>query len=127
MTRTVAVADPLTGVVHMLSHPFLVHAITAGTAIALVSGLVGYFVVLRGQVFVGDALSHVAYAGALAALAADQIKQRRAGPHLHERQFLEPALDLESQGLFVEAHHRREIAHPEHDMIDSFDTESHGD
>ena len=60
----------MTGVVHMLSHPFLVHAITAGTAIALVSGLVGYFVVLRGQVFVGDALSHVAYAGALAALAA---------------------------------------------------------
>ena len=63
-------ANPVTGVVHMLNHPFLLHAITAGTAIALVSGLVGYFVVLRGQVFVGDALSHVAYAGALAALAA---------------------------------------------------------
>ena len=70
MTRLIATADPVTGVAHMLSHPFLVHAITAGTAIALVSGLVGYFVVLRGQVFVGDALSHVAYAGALAALAA---------------------------------------------------------
>jgi zinc/manganese transport system permease protein len=70
VTRPVAGADPVSGVVHMLSHPFLVHAITAGTAIALASGLVGYFVVLRGQVFVGDALSHVAYAGALAALAA---------------------------------------------------------
>ena len=44
--------------------------VTAGTAIALLSGLVGYFVVLRGQVFAGDALSHVAYTGALAALAA---------------------------------------------------------
>ena len=32
-------------------------------------GLVGYFVVLRSQVFTGDALSHVAFTGALAALA----------------------------------------------------------
>lgn len=54
----------------MLSHPFVQHALLAGTSIALLSGLVGYFVVLRGQVFAGDALSHVAYAGALAALAA---------------------------------------------------------
>jgi zinc/manganese transport system permease protein len=33
------------------------------------AGLVGYVVVLRGQVFTGDALSHVAFTGALAALA----------------------------------------------------------
>ena len=63
-------SDPITGVAHLLGHPFLQHAVTAGTAIAVLSGLVGYFVVLRGQVFAGDALSHVAYAGALAALAA---------------------------------------------------------
>jgi zinc/manganese transport system permease protein len=63
-------ADPFTGVGNMLSHPFIQHAFLAGTAIALLSGLVGYFVVLRGQVFAGDALSHVAYTGALAALAA---------------------------------------------------------
>lgn len=54
----------------MLTHPFMRNALLAGTAIALLSGLVGYFVVLRGQVFAGDMLSHVAYAGALAALAA---------------------------------------------------------
>ncbi|MBE7186706.1 MAG: metal ABC transporter permease [Jatrophihabitans endophyticus] len=54
----------------MLSTPFVQHALLAGTAIAVLSGLVGYFVVLRGQVFAGDALSHVAYAGSLAALAA---------------------------------------------------------
>jgi zinc/manganese transport system permease protein len=53
----------------MLSHPFIQHALIAGTAIAVLSGLVGYFVVLRGQVFAGDALSHVAYTGAIAALA----------------------------------------------------------
>src|SRR5207248_6404011 len=42
----------------------------AGTGIASACGLVGYFVVLRAQVFTGDALSHVAFTGALAALAA---------------------------------------------------------
>jgi zinc/manganese transport system permease protein len=53
----------------MLDHPFLRSAFGAGTCIALASGLVGYVVVLRGQVFSGDALSHVAFTGALAALA----------------------------------------------------------
>jgi zinc/manganese transport system permease protein len=66
----VLASDPVTGIVHMFGHPFIQHAVTAGTAIALLSGLVGYFVVLRGQVFAGDALSHVAFTGALAALAA---------------------------------------------------------
>ena len=41
-----------------------------GTFIALACGAIGYFVVLRAQVFAGDALSHVAFTGALAALAA---------------------------------------------------------
>jgi zinc/manganese transport system permease protein len=53
----------------MLAQPFMRHAVLAGTATALACGLLGYFVVLRGQVFTGDALSHVAFAGALAALA----------------------------------------------------------
>ena len=56
------------GLGEVLSHPFMRHALLAGTAIAAVSGLVGYFVVLRSQVFSADALSHVAFAGALAAL-----------------------------------------------------------
>jgi zinc/manganese transport system permease protein len=62
--------NPFTGLAHMLSQPFMQHAFVAGTAVALLCGLVGYFVGLRGQVFAGDALSHVAYTGALAALAA---------------------------------------------------------
>jgi zinc/manganese transport system permease protein len=57
-------------VAHMLALPFLRDAFVAGTAIALASGLAGYFVVLRSQVFTGDALSHVAFTGALAALVA---------------------------------------------------------
>jgi zinc/manganese transport system permease protein len=51
------------------SHPFFLNAFVAGTAIAAAAGLVGYFLVLRAQVFTGDALSHVAFTGALAALA----------------------------------------------------------
>ncbi len=63
-------ADPFTGISHMLGHPFLRYAFLGGTTIALAAGVVGYFVVLRQQVFTGDALSHVAVTGALAALAA---------------------------------------------------------
>jgi zinc/manganese transport system permease protein len=54
----------------MFAHPFMQHAFFAGTAVALAAGLVGYFLVLRAQVFTADALSHVAFTGALAALAA---------------------------------------------------------
>jgi len=60
---------PLAAASDLLAHPFMAHALVAGTGVAVMSGLVGYFVVLRGQVFTGDALSHVAFTGALAALA----------------------------------------------------------
>jgi zinc/manganese transport system permease protein len=53
----------------MLGHPYMQHAFLAGTAIAAAAGLVGWFLVLRGQVFTADALSHVAFTGSLAALA----------------------------------------------------------
>ncbi|WP_035795371.1 metal ABC transporter permease [Kitasatospora mediocidica] len=52
-----------------LTQPFFQHALLAGTFIALAAGLVGYFLVLRAQIFTGDALSHVAFTGAMAALA----------------------------------------------------------
>ncbi|MDX6470695.1 MAG: zinc/manganese transport system permease protein [Gaiellaceae bacterium] len=51
----------------MLAHEFMRNAFVAGTFVGLACGLVGYFVVLRAQVFAGDALSHVAFTGALAA------------------------------------------------------------
>jgi zinc/manganese transport system permease protein len=54
----------------MFAHEFMRNAFLAGSFIAVACGLVGYFVVLRGQVFAGDALSHVAFTGALAAAAA---------------------------------------------------------
>jgi zinc/manganese transport system permease protein len=54
----------------MLSHEFMRNALLAGTFVALACGVCGWFVVLRGQVFAGDALSHVAFPGALAAAVA---------------------------------------------------------
>jgi zinc/manganese transport system permease protein len=55
--------------ISMFSHPFMVYALLGGTGIAAACGAVGFFLVLRAQVFTGDALSHVAFTGALAALA----------------------------------------------------------
>ncbi|MGH2880109.1 MAG: metal ABC transporter permease [Solirubrobacteraceae bacterium] len=54
----------------MFAHEFFRNALLAGTFVALACGAVGYFVVLRAQVFAGDALSHVAFTGALGAAAA---------------------------------------------------------
>lgn len=54
----------------MFAQEFIRNALLAGTPIALACGAVGYFVVLRSQVFAGDMLSHVAFTGALAAAAA---------------------------------------------------------
>jgi len=51
----------------MFAHDFVRNAYLAGTFIALACGTVGWFVVLRAQVFAGDALSHVAFVGAIAA------------------------------------------------------------
>ncbi len=60
-------ADP--GLGDLLAHDFMRHAFLAGIPIAALSGLAGYFMVLRSQVFTADALSHVAFTGALSALA----------------------------------------------------------
>ena len=54
----------------MFAQEFMRNAFLAGTAVALACGLIGYFVVLRAQVFAGDALTHVAFTGAIAAAAA---------------------------------------------------------
>jgi zinc/manganese transport system permease protein len=51
----------------MFAHAFVRNAYLAGTFIALACGVVGWLAVLRGQVFAGDALSHVAFVGAIAA------------------------------------------------------------
>ena len=49
----------------MLMYDFMRQALFAGTILSLVTGLVGYFVVLRHQAFAGESLSDVAFTGAL--------------------------------------------------------------
>jgi zinc/manganese transport system permease protein len=51
----------------MLDQEFMRHALLAATFVGLACGIVGYILVLRAQVFAADALSHVAFTGALAA------------------------------------------------------------
>jgi zinc/manganese transport system permease protein len=52
----------------MLSYDFMLNAFAAAAIVALVAGVVGYFMVLRGQTFAGHALSHVGFAGATGAI-----------------------------------------------------------
>lgn len=51
----------------MFAQELVRNAWLAGTFVALACGAIGWFVVLRAQVFAGDALSHVAFVGAVAA------------------------------------------------------------
>jgi zinc/manganese transport system permease protein len=52
----------------MLDYDFMRSAFAAATIVAIVSGTVGYFLVLRGQTFAGHALSHVGFTGATGAV-----------------------------------------------------------
>jgi len=47
-----------------LQYDFMQNAYAAGTIIGIVVAVVGFFVVLRGLTFAGDALAHVGFAGA---------------------------------------------------------------
>ena len=52
-----------------VQYAFMQHAYTAGAIVAIVAGVVGYFVVLRSLSFAGHALSHIGFAGATGAVA----------------------------------------------------------
>ena len=53
----------------MIGDVLVQHALVAGTAVAVACGLVGWFTVLRAQVFAADAMSHFAFTGAVVAVA----------------------------------------------------------
>jgi zinc/manganese transport system permease protein len=57
-----------TTITTMLEYEFMRNAFAAAGIAAVVSGLVGYFLVLRGQTFAGHALSHIGFAGATGAM-----------------------------------------------------------
>ena len=51
----------------MFQYDFIVNAFAAAGIVAVVSGIVGFFLVMRGQTFAGHALSHIGFAGATGA------------------------------------------------------------
>lgn len=51
-----------------LEYGFMRHALLAGSAIAVLSAAVGYFITLRRQAFAAHALSHVGFTGAAGAI-----------------------------------------------------------
>src|SRR5438034_6586435 len=51
----------------MFDYDFMVTAFAASGLVAVLAGIVGVFLVARGQTFAGHALSHVGFAGATAA------------------------------------------------------------
>lgn len=52
----------------MWQYDFMRHAFEAGTIIAIVAGVVGYFIVVRHSSFAAHALSHIGFAGAAGAV-----------------------------------------------------------
>jgi zinc/manganese transport system permease protein len=59
--------NPFADLAEIFYYPFMQHAFEAGTVVAIVAGIVGYFVVLRRSSFAAHALSHVGFAGAAGA------------------------------------------------------------
>jgi zinc/manganese transport system permease protein len=52
----------------MFEYDFMVNAFAASGIVAVLAGIVGYFLVMRGQTFAGHALSHVGFTGATGAV-----------------------------------------------------------
>ncbi|MGD0318567.1 MAG: metal ABC transporter permease [Nitrososphaerales archaeon] len=64
-------ANLLTDIQQIWHLEFMQHAFEAGTVIAIVAGIMGYFVVLRRSAFVAHAFSEIGFAGAAGAVLVD--------------------------------------------------------
>jgi zinc/manganese transport system permease protein len=69
--RAVATRAPFSDLIdtllRMFSYHFMQNTLLAGTMVALVAGIVGYFMVLRGESFAGHSLANIGFAGAAGA------------------------------------------------------------
>ncbi len=69
-----AIADPqltwniVDDVRHLFDFPFMVNALRAGTLVAVTTGVVGWYMVLRRQTFAGHALAVIGFPGAAGAV-----------------------------------------------------------
>src|SRR5260370_18765975 len=66
-TRTITHTISNSITMAMFQYDFMVNAFAAAGIVAVVSGIVGFFLVMRGQTFAGHALSHIGFAGATGA------------------------------------------------------------
>jgi zinc/manganese transport system permease protein len=60
--------NPIVDLQEMWHYQFMQHAFEAGTVIAILAGITGYFVVLRRSTFAAHAFSEIGFAGAAGAL-----------------------------------------------------------
>jgi zinc/manganese transport system permease protein len=60
--------DPVSDFQQLTAYPFMVSALEAGTIVAVMAGVVGWFMVLRRESFAGHTLSLMAFPGATGAL-----------------------------------------------------------
>src|SRR5579872_6886267 len=66
-TSTIMTTPATIIITDMFQYDFMNNAFAAAGIAAAVSGVVGYFLVMRGQTFAGHALSHIGFAGATGA------------------------------------------------------------
>lgn len=60
------IAEPIS-IISLFEYSFLCHALLVGSIAAILSGVVGYFMVMRKLAFAGHALGHIGFAGATGA------------------------------------------------------------
>jgi zinc/manganese transport system permease protein len=65
--NTITILGATTIITDMFQYDFMINAFAAAGIAAVVSGIVGFFLVMRGQTFAGHALSHIGFAGATGA------------------------------------------------------------
>lgn len=63
--------NPIADFQEMWKYQFMQHAFEAGTIIAILAGVTGYFVVLRRSAFTAHAFSEIGFAGAAASILVD--------------------------------------------------------
>jgi zinc/manganese transport system permease protein len=52
----------------ILQYPFIQHALFAGSVVAVIAAIIGYFLIVRGLTFAGHALPNIGFAGAAGAV-----------------------------------------------------------
>src|SRR3954454_19114798 len=52
----------------ILQYPFIQNALIAGSIVAMIAAVIGYFLIVRGLTFAGHALPNIGFAGAAGAI-----------------------------------------------------------